>query len=123
MASPIFLKGRCVKMNNFCVGDWVLVIETGQKLQIVAMVGGTGSISETRTSYITSDGVRRKAKEIEKYVDMSDDFDNMITIVLEHKQLDRMINLKLDNGDYDNLDDLVRNKKQLEKKYEDCIKK
>ena len=110
-------------MNNFGVGDWVLVIETGQKLQIIVMVGGTGSISETRTSYITSDSVRRKAKEIEKYVDMSDDFDNMITIVLEHKQLDRMINLKLDSGDYDNLDDLVRNKKQLEKKYEDCVKK
>lgn len=110
-------------MNNFGVGDWVLIIETGQKLQIIAMVGGTGSISEARTSYITSDGVRRKAKEIEKYVDMSDDFDNMITIVLEHKQLDRMINLKLDSGDYDNLDDLVRNKKQLEKKYEDCVKK
>lgn len=110
-------------MNNFGVGDWVLIIETGQKLQIIAMVGGTASISETRTSYITSDGVRRKAKEIEKYVDMSDDFDNMITIVLEHKQLDRMINLKLDSGDYNDLDKLVRNKKQLEKKYEDCIKK
>ena len=62
-------------------------------------------------------------KEIEKYVDMSDDFDNMITIVLEHKQLDRMINLKLDSGDYNDLDKLVRNKKQLEKKYEDCVKK
>ena len=110
-------------MNNFGVGDWVLIIETGQKLQIIAMVGGTDSISETRTSYITSDGVRRKAKEIEKYVDMSDDFDNMITIVLEHKQLDRMINLKLDSGDYNDLDELVRNKKQLEKKYEDCVKK
>ena len=110
-------------MNNFGVGDWVLVIETGQKLQVIAMVGGTGSISETRTSYITSDSVRRKAKEIEKYVDMSDDFDNMITIVLEHKQLDRMINLKLDSGDYNDLDELVRNKKQLEKKYEDCVKK
>ena len=110
-------------MNNFGVGDWVLIIETGQKLQSRAMVGGKGSISEIRTSYITSDSVRRKAKEIEKYVDMSDDFDNMITIVLEHKQLDRMINLKLDSRDYDNLDDLVRNKKQLEKKYEDCVKK
>ena len=54
---------------------------------------------------------------------MSDDFDNMITIVLEHKQLDRMINLKLDSGDYNDLDELVRNKKQLEKKYEDCVKK
>ena len=59
--------------------------------------------------------MRRKAREIEKYVDMSDDFDNMITIVLEHKQLDRMINLKLDSGDYNDLDELVRNKKQLEK--------
>lgn len=110
-------------MNEINVGDWVLVLETGEKLQILAITRPPMSSAKTIVSYITSDGARRKLSEIEKYVDMSEEFDDMITIVLEHKQLENIINTKLDRKDFDGLDSLIQDKKQLEKKYEDCVKK
>ena len=110
-------------MNVINIGDWVLVLNTGEKLQVLAISTSPNHMAKRETIYITSDGVRHKIEEIEKYVDMSDDFDDMISVVLEHKQLNNIINTKLDSGDFDGLDELVRNKKQLEKKYEDCLKK